>query len=642
VLLAQEVAVAGVRRTTSDLRGVLEGLHERHGDDRERSLFASVELSLRRLPAGMRERIRPLAVFHGGGHLSVMAMVLGLDTDKDEEVAVAQALVGVGLGELLSYGHLRLHPALGPALDRELSDEERSEARRAWVEAMVQLVAFLSQQGSQDAQVSATLTVLELPNLLAVLEHLRRDASAETTVGVATSLEGLLQFLGRPKALARVVGVRAEASKGLGEWSNAQFEAASATVDRLLEAGRFAEAVEGARRILERCQAAGEDAYAGASYDVAMAHFSLGRTLKMGGAAEAALTPLAEARTRFHKLGEAGNDNAAKMASACVTETGDCLQGLGRLDEAARAYETSIELDEKLGDRRGAAVGKGQLGTVRMFQRRFDDAIGVYTEARATFETLGEGGHVATAWHQIGRVYEEAGQLESAEEAYQRALKIKVQRGNRSEEAMTLNQLGNVYSLMGRREEAVRFYRQAVEVYVEIEDLAREGVLRSNVADELIKLRRYDEARQEILRAIECKEAFGHAAELWKTLNILHNLERAVGDDAAAVRARGKAVQAFLAYRQAGGENHMNSGRLAAAVGQAVVAGETEGVAARLAELLKSSKLGTDVRAMIPSLQAILAGSRDPALASDPGLKYDVAVELMLLLEGLASSDVSG
>jgi hypothetical protein len=176
-------------------------------------------------------------------------------------------------------------------------------------------------------------------------------------------------------------------------------------------------------------------------------------------------------------------------------------------------------------------------------------------------------------------------------------------------------------------------------------DLAKEGSLRDNIANDLIKLWRYDEAREEILRAIECEEAFGHVVESWKTFNNLHNLERAVGDDAAAVRARERAVQAFLAYRRAGGENHMNSGRLAAAVGQAVVAGETEGVAARLAELLKSSELPTDGRAMISSLQAILAGSRDPALTSDPGLSYDGAVELMLLLEWLgsaASSDVSG
>ena len=38
---------------------------------------------------------------------------------------------------------------------------------------------------------------------------------------------------------------------------------------------------------------------------------------------------------------------------------------------------------------------------------------------------------------------------------------------------------------------------------------------------------------------------------------------------------------------------------------------------------------------MIPKLQAILRGDRNPALAADPDLDYDDAAELQLLLESL-------
>ena len=37
----------------------------------------------------------------------------------------------------------------------------------------------------------------------------------------------------------------------------------------------------------------------------------------------------------------------------------------------------------------------------------------------------------------------------------------------------------------------------------------------------------------------------------------------------------------------------------------------------------------------ILTLQAILAGNRDPALADDPALDYDHSVEILLLLERL-------
>jgi len=347
--------------------------------------------------------------------------------------------------------------------------------------------------------------------------------------------------------------------------------------------------------VVQRGLAAGEDAFAEAAYDLAMAHIKLGRALQMGGAAEAALTPLAEAERRFRKLADAGNVDAAGMARKSLTGTGDCLTDLGRLDEAARAYEASIAVAEELDDRRGSAVAKGQIGTVRLLQQRYGEALAAFSEAREIFERLGEPGSVAVAWHQLGLLYD----------------------------------------AMGRLEESVRFLRQSAAIYVELEDLAGEGRQRNNIAIRLIKLRRYDEARQEILRAIECGKPYGHAAELWKTFDVLHDLERAVGNDTAAAAARERALQAYLAYRRAGGENHTPGGRLAAAVGQALAAGQTGEVASQLAELRERPDLPAYLQALIPALQAILSGSRDPALASDPGLYYRDAAEIALLLEAL-------
>jgi hypothetical protein len=42
--------------------------------------------------------------------------------------------------------------------------------------------------------------------------------------------------------------------------------------------------------------------------------------------------------------------------------------------------------------------------------------------------------------------------------------------------------------------------------------------------------------------------------------------------------------------------------------------------------------------ALFSVLQAILSGSRDPALADDPALNYECAVEVKLLLERLSES----
>jgi tetratricopeptide (TPR) repeat protein len=76
------------------------------------------------------------------------------------------------------------------------------------------------------------------------------------------------------------------------------------------------------------------------------------------------------------------------MASVCLAERGNCLSDLGRLDEAASAYQETIRRAEELKDDRLLAVVKGQLGAVRLGQRRYPEALKAYGDARDRFTRL--------------------------------------------------------------------------------------------------------------------------------------------------------------------------------------------------------------------------------------------------------------
>ena len=119
---------------------------------------------------------------------------------------------------------------------------------------------------------------------------------------------------------------------------------------------------------------------------------------------------------------------------------------------------------------------------------------------------------------------------------------------------------------MGRSEEAVAFYRQAADINVTLGDFIREGRDRSNLAVTLMTLQRYDEARQELQRALESKRPFGHAAEPWMAWSLLHKLEQATGNAPAATDAWQQAVQCYLAYRRAGGESQEPGAQLCAQI----------------------------------------------------------------------------
>jgi len=150
-----------------------------------------------------------------------------------------------------------------------------------------------------------------------------------------------------------------------------------------------------------------------------------------------------------------------------------------------------------------------------------------------------------------------------------------------------------------------------------------------------VALHRYDEARQELQRAIECKRPYGHASAPWTTWAILDELERATGHAEAAQVARQQAIETYLAYRRAGGESQSNQAHLFALVAQAIEQGSEAGAQQQLNSMLKPGA-PPQFTALIRQLQAVLGGDRDPTLAADPELGFSNAVELRLLLKGLA------
>jgi tetratricopeptide (TPR) repeat protein len=537
---------------------------------------------------------------------------------------------------MMGHGHLRLDPALPNYLLGQMTVAEQEQVRSRWAEGMRALADLLYEQAFQDSRLAAQLTLLELPNLLALLDWAQGALTPEEVVGLSVRLEARLANLGRLRALAQATLAREQAARALGAWSYAQFESLEQGIERMMEQGRLPEAKAAAEQLLARTLAAGEAAYARAAYDIAFAHKIFGSVMKEIGAAETALTSLNEAQRRFQALADAGNISAERMASTTITEAANCLRDLGRYDEAAAAFEESIRRDEKLGNRRGAAVGRGQLGTVHRRQKRYDEAMESFRGALRIFESLSESGGVAISWYQIGRVHSEAGQFEQAEQAYRQSLAIMVQQQDRSGEARILDGLGHLYNQMGRLEEATTFYRQAVNIFTQLQDQRNEGHARNNLAKDLIKMQRYDEARHELRRAIECIKPFGHAAEPWTSWGNLHVLEQETGDAQAAAAAREQAIASYLAYRRAGGESQSNQAELLALVFQAIQQGATTEAEQTLAEL---SKGDTPVwlNTLLAKLQAILRGDRNPALADDPNLNYDNAAELQLLLEVLGA-----
>jgi hypothetical protein len=199
-----------------------------------------------------------------------------------------------------------------------------------------------------------------------------------------------------------------------------------------------------------------------------------------------------------------------------------------------------------------------------------------------------------------------------------------------------LNQLGTLYNgNLNRPEEAITFYRQAADIFVETGDLRSEGVTRSNTAGTLQQLKRYDEARVEIMRAIECDSQVGLVSEPWKSFDILCDIETADGNHAAARAAWTQARDAYLAYRRQGGYPNQGNGNLVEHIVGLIAQGKVEEIEPLFNQLAGDPNASESRKAIIQAMIAILNGSRDKALGDDPALRYGDAAEVLFLIERL-------
>ena len=641
-LLGPELRRRGVAATQAALVELMEQMQrqvaELPADDprrREQSLFASVELSLRRLSAANRQRVRVLGVFHGCVSLRLLEIML--ECEQAEVVALAHELVGTGLASADSYDHLSLNPALCPYLKASLDDEELEALTARWRMEVTTYLDYLCQEQQQNSELSATLTKLGLPNLLALLDSYQAAGDPEATVARATSLYSLLQALGKPRLLERVGRVRDAAAAALCEgWTHARFEVNRTRIEQQLAGGQLREAMAGAQQLLQQAQAAGEQAYGGADFDLAMAYRVMSDVLQRAGLPKQALPLVQEATQRFVAIAMARPGKGADaMVCVCMTAQGDCLVCLGQYDAAQTDYEEAIRRADRLGYERQVAVGKQNLGTLLLHRERYVEALKAFTEGRNIFSRLNEENTLAMTWLQIGTVHQKTGQPEAAEEAYNQSLAIYVRLGNEAGQAQTLCQLGRFYAEISQRcEEAAALSKRAAEIYGAMGDTVMEVIALIDWATALRRLQRLDEARAAITRSIQCQKTFAHAPEPWNTWEILALIETEAGNPTAAAEARQQARGAYLDYRRDGGENQSGPGRLALMVRQALGAGDSAAAVSFL-QLMTTVPDWAEGLPFLTALQAITAGSRDRSLADDPGLGYRDAAEVLLLIEAL-------
>jgi len=533
---------------------LLPGFKTGEGKKRDESLQVSLDFSLRRLGEETRRLLPSLAVFQGGGLEPNILRVTQIPPETWNAVRPELQRAALIRAEELpdvTVPFIHFHPTLGPHLSRLLSTTTRAELETRYRQAYYEFAKSLYFADDKTPMQARSLALREMPNLKCGLTLMLTAGEVNTAVKFAESIIRFLNYFGRWRErdalLEKVASSQSSVASGQslvnsgGKLTKAEYLMASQRGETLRSQGRAAEAEKVFRGLLARMEA-GADYDTG--YDRCLTFGRLGRSLCDQGQPEAAAETYREALAAAKKLEQ--TEQVRRMAGGIHTDLADVLSDLARYNEAREQYEAALEIDQALGDARGAAVDLGQLGTLALQQGNLTEARQRYTAALTAFRNLGEPQGEAIFWHQLGMVAEETPDWEEAERCYKESLAINERFGDKAGAARTCNQLAIAADNAGRPEEAERWYKRAIEFGEELDDRQALAKRYSNLADLLLAQNRLDEAEQYAHRAHEIKETLDLSSQPWKTFNILAKIadKRAAADPARAAE-HAKAAQAW-------------------------------------------------------------------------------------------------
>jgi tetratricopeptide (TPR) repeat protein len=193
------------------------------------------------------------------------------------------------------------------------------------------------------------------------------------------------------------------------------------------------------------------------------------------------------------------------------TNEGDTVDLLNRLskvhagsewEKSLRYASLALDLSTSLRDKYGIATAHTNLTNYYNHVQDYRDALDHATLALSEFELLSDVRNVARTLRMIGSTYSNLNQTDQSLDYYLRSLMIFEDLHAEKELASTVLAIGDVYSQWGQTEKARRFFERALAINEKIKDYHGVLVSENRLAQALMILHSYDEAKHHLERAV--------------------------------------------------------------------------------------------------------------------------------------------
>jgi CHAT domain-containing protein len=305
-----------------------------------------------------------------------------------------------------------------------------------------------------------------------------------------------------------------------------------------------------------------------------------------------AVEPLTTSAAISHELGAKPNEGSA------LNNLGLAYYYIGEIGKSRELYNRALQLRSSIGDRSGVAFAHAGLASLADLEGSFQEELDHASQALAIWHDLGNQQMEGLILGNLGMAHLKLGDPAVALDYLSRSETLQKRAPNRDREATTLGNIAVAYTRLGQPMTALEFANRSLELWRELGAPARQSQAMNQLAEIHVGLGQLPQALDEHTQArILARDAGNRVAEATALNGVsLVRLKQGQPKEAAAAALEALSLARERGLRVVEEQALVSLGRAEAALASLVAAQEHFEEAINLAESIRSSVAGPDLR----------------------------------------------
>ncbi len=166
----------------------------------------------------------------------------------------------------------------------------------------------------------------------------------------------------------------------------------------------------------------------------------------------------------FETLNYCEENNVIALKGDCLNAIGNIYYFSGKMDQAVKYYEQSLQIDIQRNDRQGIADSYLNLASILKNSGDYEKGIIYCKNAQRIYEEIGDTKSLSHAYENLGNIQLKQKKFQEALLNFEKDLEISTETNNTQGVVSALKRVGTVNDSLGNHQKAILYYQKALHI----------------------------------------------------------------------------------------------------------------------------------------------------------------------------------